>query len=629
MSGIAGIVNLDGAPVDQHLLDRMMEKIVYRGPDAQETWKKDRAGLVHTLLQTTPESMTEKQPCSLDGRIWITADARIDRIEDLKKSLKGKVTYPIDGLTDPELILTAYTAWGKDCVDHLSGDFSFAVWDSEKKELFCTRDHLGIKQFYYMVSQNSFIFSTDISAVIAAMPAPPVINEGLIINYLANRYDSWYYETVYRDIFKLKPGNRVVVREEAELSQYADFMNIPKISYKSNQDYIDHFKEIFLRAVSDRARSGFPMGFEVSGGVDSSSVASMVKHLEETGRISRTDSRLYSCVYKAFPEADERSYVNQLAKRCIPWESSFLDGDRMWDLKGYGSDPGFPPDEPDIISSQRGTIDLAQQAKQDGCRVLLNGYGGDQLLQGSAYHNSYFLGDVLLKDLWREWPYFAEASEWNRGKLFFSGLLKPRVSKMLPEQFRLAFRASFSPEITGQKQPDWLAKKVPDNTRTMFSVYKTELQSSVFGALFGGYWQKGIAELDRFSGANHIERRYPFLDKHLFEFVFSLPVDLLFSKGFCKVILREAMAGILPEPIRTRLTYGTSDELTDYGWREKEKEKIRRLLDSPKTANIGWVSLGALQQSWDAYWKGKPVSTWELNAWLMTELWIREKVAFL
>src|SRR5205814_3811924 len=140
---IVGIINLDGAPVDRPLLERMTDFLAFRGPDAKSVWSDGHVGLGHTMLRTTWESENEQQPCSLDGRVWITADARVDGRADLVRLLAAKGRDVLKGATDPQLILHAYDAWGEGCVQHLIGDFAFAIWDRDRQRLFCARDQLG------------------------------------------------------------------------------------------------------------------------------------------------------------------------------------------------------------------------------------------------------------------------------------------------------------------------------------------------------------------------------------------------------------------------------------------------------------------------------------------------------
>ncbi len=165
MSGIVGIFNRDGAPVDHGLLRALTHFLAYRGPDGREVWVHDAVGFGHTMLRTTRESLNERQPTGLDGRFWITADARIDCRAELRAELESAGRKTSRTTADPDLILHAYAAWKEECVQHLRGDFSFAIWDIRDKILFCGRDHFGIKPFYYAEIGNTFIFSNTLNCV--------------------------------------------------------------------------------------------------------------------------------------------------------------------------------------------------------------------------------------------------------------------------------------------------------------------------------------------------------------------------------------------------------------------------------------------------------------------------------
>src|SRR6185436_9747601 len=133
MSGIVGIVSRQGAGVDERQLRRMTDFLAYRGPDGRRTWLCGPAGFGHTLLRTTSEPQDEVQtgqPATLDGRVWITADARVDGRSDLVRQLESRGRVDLRSASDAQLILHAYHAWADECVDHLLGDFAFAIWDA-------------------------------------------------------------------------------------------------------------------------------------------------------------------------------------------------------------------------------------------------------------------------------------------------------------------------------------------------------------------------------------------------------------------------------------------------------------------------------------------------------------------
>jgi len=184
MSGICGIVHADGSPVDPELLRRLTDSLKFRGPDTQKIWHNGPVGFGHTLLRTTFESEHERQPASLDGEIWITADARIDGWAELKEKLAAAGERVSAHTTDDALILHAYRAWGEDCVNHLIGDFAFAIWDGPKQKLFCARDHFGVRPFFYARVGDGLVFSNTLNCVRLHPAVSDTLNDLSIADHL-------------------------------------------------------------------------------------------------------------------------------------------------------------------------------------------------------------------------------------------------------------------------------------------------------------------------------------------------------------------------------------------------------------------------------------------------------------
>ena len=162
MSGIAGIFNLDGRPVDRELLGRMTDVIAYRGPDRGGIWSDGPVGLGHRMLCTTPESLRETQPLR-DERadLCLVLDGRVDNRDELRGALLARGARPRDD-TDAELVLRAYEVWGEECPKHIIGDFAFAVWDGRRRQLFCARDAIGVRPFFYHLNGQTFMFGTEV-----------------------------------------------------------------------------------------------------------------------------------------------------------------------------------------------------------------------------------------------------------------------------------------------------------------------------------------------------------------------------------------------------------------------------------------------------------------------------------
>src|SRR5206468_7575968 len=172
------------APVDHGVLRRLTGFMSFRGPDAQETWVDDNVGFGHTLLRTTEESEREHQPFTLDGRVWIVSDARVDAQADLIGKLASHGEYVERGAPDVELLLRAYRTWGERCVDHLLGDFAFAVWDGPRKRLFCARDHLGVKPFFYAHLGETVIVSNTLDCIRQHPAVSDKLNDLAIADFL-------------------------------------------------------------------------------------------------------------------------------------------------------------------------------------------------------------------------------------------------------------------------------------------------------------------------------------------------------------------------------------------------------------------------------------------------------------
>src|SRR5216683_2800992 len=197
----------DGAPIERALLQSQVDSLAYRGPDSQTCWLESSIGLGHAMLRTTQEAEGENQPAGLDGRFWIVADARIDCREDLTAELRRSVREVGANAPDSELILHAYAAWGTPCVERLRGDFSFAIWDAAKKELFCARDHFGIKPFYYAQVGDVFIFSNTLNCIRMHPLVSGELNDAAIGDFLLFGLNYDNATTTFRDIQRLPPAH--------------------------------------------------------------------------------------------------------------------------------------------------------------------------------------------------------------------------------------------------------------------------------------------------------------------------------------------------------------------------------------------------------------------------------------
>jgi Asparagine synthase (glutamine-hydrolyzing) len=311
MSAITGIFYRDGREVCHDQMKKMNDILSHRGPDNSDIWVDGPVGFGHQMLWTTSESIHENLPFADDNaKITITADARIDNRIQLFNDLKIESSHCV---SDSELILRSYQKWGEDCPEKLLGDFAFAIWDEEKQVLFCARDHIGVKAFYYYLSDRLFLFATEIKAIISLPEIPCELNEEDVANYIMSISENREI-TFYKKILRLPAAHKMVISSnEKKIIQYWELDSNKKLILNSDEEYQKAFLEIFQDAIECRLRSSFPLGFELSGGLDSSSVVCTAKKIMAQSKNNK-DLNTFSATFETTPECDEQQYINTITK---------------------------------------------------------------------------------------------------------------------------------------------------------------------------------------------------------------------------------------------------------------------------------------------------------------------------
>ena len=293
MSGIVGIFHLDGAPIAPTLLRSLVDFLAFRGPDAHETWMETSIGLGHTLLRTTRESFGERQPAVFEGRYWITADARLDGRSELLAALDLSGCGIGHSVPDSELILRAYAKWGAACVEHLRGDFSFAIWDATTKQLFCARDQFGIKPFYYAIVGSVVIFSNTLDCIRRHPAVSGRLNDLAIADFLLFDMIREPGATSFADIQRLPPAHTLVCgRDGISLRRYWVLPVSAPIHYKRPSECVEQFRELLDQAVADRLRTN-SVAVLMSGGLDSPTVAASAQRVTSARWVRCRPVRVY------------------------------------------------------------------------------------------------------------------------------------------------------------------------------------------------------------------------------------------------------------------------------------------------------------------------------------------------
>ncbi|MFZ3209957.1 MAG: asparagine synthase-related protein, partial [Terriglobales bacterium] len=377
MSGIVGVLGVQGETPDRSLLQALTKFMVFRGPDAQRTWVGKGVAFGHALLSIAPASANEQQPFSLDGEVWIVADARLDARTDLLSELHRAGDPCPSGAGDAELILRAYAAWGQVCLEHLLGDFCFAIWDGKRKCLFCARDQVGIKPFYYAETKRWLVFSNTLDCVRMHAEAAGGPNELSVADFLLFGSIQDSSATIFAGIRRLPPAHALTwCGGKLSVKRYWTPPLDEEVHYQHPTDYEEHFRQLLQTAVKDRLRSD-RAAISLSGGLDSTSVAALAC------RAGCSDLRAFTRVVDKVMPDNERHYSRLFAESLgIPIE--YLAGDRYL--------AGAQPDFADVRSSQPDENVLAAfdtdfyKLASHTSRTLLTGQGGDIGLFPSNSH---------------------------------------------------------------------------------------------------------------------------------------------------------------------------------------------------------------------------------------------------
>jgi len=514
----------------------MLAALQLRGPDASCHWIRDAVGLAHALLATTVESANEHQPCSLDGNIWITADARIDDRATLRRHLAAAGTNPRHSATDAELILHAYAAWGRGCVQHLLGDFAFAIWDQARQRLYCARDPFGIKPFFYAADKRELAFATDVCGITALRESSPVFHQPALADFLLFGYNTDPHATYYRGIHQLSPAHCLTLENDTiQLRRYWTPPAETVVTHRSPSEYTEQFRELFQCAVSDRLRTP-KVGIFLSGGMDSSSIAAAATKLSATNA-SEVALKAYTVTANRICPGDkEVRYATLIADALrIPIGLHPLDDcppfDRWSDVAAPGQAPVYNP-------FHANHLDLLDRVIADGYRVMLCGEGGDPTMISSPGYYPRLLKAFRWLTLYRE----------LYGAFHVHGSIR-RIGLR-----RLATGGYNYPAVVPDF-PQWLDQGFTDrlSLRERWRDYHTtppstgSRQQRALEDLADVAWYTEIFRQNE-GARTPIEVRYPFFDLRVVNFLLSVPQYLVERKA----ILRKAMVADLPAAITAR-----------------------------------------------------------------------------
>jgi asparagine synthase (glutamine-hydrolysing) len=624
MCGICGKLVFDkDAVVAPELLRAMLGEIRHRGPDDDGIYTAPQIGLGHRRLSIIDLNSGHQPLSNEDGSIWVVFNGEIYNYRELREYLRSK-GHVFKTQTDTEVIVHLYEEFGLDFVEKLRGMFAIALWDENRRTLVLLRDRVGIKPIYYYLTDNCIVFGSEIKAVIA----DPAVKRELAVPMI-DRFLTFFYmpgeETLFRNLNKLAPGSLLVVKEgKPSIRKYWD------LSFRETPDSalgFDDAKQRLLELLEDTVKlhmiSDVPVGFLLSGGVDSTAILSLA--------VGKTNQPLHSFTigFSDASVADERPFARLAAKQfgTEHHEMTITSKDFSDFLPKYVWHMEEPVCEPPAVALYY----LSQLAK-NYVKVLLSGEGGDEAFAGySNYRNLTWL--ERSKTCFGPLNGLIGRSLSTANHLLNSEKIRkysPLMGLPLDEYYygrtSNPFRF-FNQEASQLYSPDFARvadkKLSTEAVRRYFrnGIPDTHLSKMLYIDTKTWLPDDLLLKADKITMANSIELRVPFLDHKFLEFAASLPENYKLRGFTTKHIAKEAFRERVPNEILTRKKAGFPVPYESW-LRNDLRDWVSQILLDKKTEERGYFKKGSIEKliSMDSLSGGYSKEIFSLVA---LELWHR------
>lgn len=572
MCGFCGVINIDGEPVDVQLLREMTELISHRGPDDEgyllinslsnkivSCYGDDTVASLKKQLQPLQNLITGNvgmgfrrlaiidlsdnahQPMlDKETETAIVFNGEIYNYLELRNVLKG-LGHTFCTSSDTEVILKAYCQWELDCVNYFNGMWAFVIWDNKRNRIFCCRDRFGVKPFYYHFNEgHKLIFASEIKSILKMVnPRADLfsVNEFLTWSQLDHTK-----HTFFQDVNQLRGGHSLLLQGcNLKIEKYYDLKTVP-ISEKRDQA-IEQFRQTLFDSVKLRLRSDVPVGFAMSGGLDSSSIVSIAKEYKNIERLNT-----FSVVFPNTAQ-DESKYVRMMTDFTGVHNHSISPNEDS--LLSVMDEFVWHQEEPNNGSSYLAEYLLRKSISESKIKVTLEGQGADEIISGYRPLIHFYLQDLL-----KDGKYI---------KYIRESILLNDITSVGAKHFIANLAAVYSPGLYRLLRR-WQLRRVSDFVLPEFvsafrdrtveyqltGKYSSHLNQKLYQYLFETSLPPQLVRADKSSMAFSLECRFPFLDYNLVELAFSLPYNMKINNGVTKYVLREAMKNHLPMGIYKR-----------------------------------------------------------------------------
>ena len=595
MCGIAGIFNhTSNLNVSAHLLENMLLAINHRGPDERGIYLNHNLGLGSVRLSII-DLATGQQPLSdASGNFHIVFNGEIFNYIELKDELEKK-GYRFKTKSDTEVIVASYAMWGIDFITKLNGQFAFAIWDKQKHELLLVRDRVGICPLYYYNKNGTFVFGSEIKAILQH----PGVTPELSINSLCQVFTYWSTltpATLFKNVSEVTPGHYLkITPEHIEIKPYWKLQYPQKENFRniSLQDAKEELEEILTDAVRIRLRADVPVAAYLSGGLDSTTTTALIKKIEpsilNTFYISFADHAFDESAYQK--EASLFLNTHHKSINCTNKEIAKNFPKVVWHSES-----------PMLRTAPAPMYNLSKFVRQNNIKVVITGEGADEMLAGYDLFKEMVIRRFWARDprskyrpllLKKLYPYIPQISGINPQSLrFFYGYKLEEVNYPAYSHLMrwnngrhiLKYLASTYHGIVENFDPfeSWL-DLMPDGFDQWGDLGKAQyLESTLF---MSGYLLS--SQGDRMTMANSVEGRYPFLDHRFIEFASKLPEGLKMHGLNEKYLLKKMIENQIPDSICKRPKQAYRAPISSSFFEKPEMDYVESVLNPGTIADYG------------------------------------------
>jgi asparagine synthase (glutamine-hydrolysing) len=589
MCGIAGFFSADRV-INRDLIRSMTDRIAHRGPDDSGVFCDEFVALGFRRLSIIDVAGGHQPMGNEDGRLQIIYNGEIFNHADLRPPLEA-AGHLYRTRCDTETIVHSYEQYGEECVTRFRGMFAFAIWDKQARTLFCARDRLGIKPFYYWTDGVTFVFASEIKALLVHPVVRAEFDDAGLAEYLAFGYLSGE-RTMFRGIRKLMPGHTVKVELSSSrqlVITQKQYWDVPPPAApgparddqsRDDQSWITECRQRVEETIRMRLMSDVPLGMFLSGGIDSSTIAALMKRMVPDQKI-----KTFSVGYRE-SEYSELGFARELAAEINTDHHEITVG--MDEFFNKLPSLIWHEDEPVVWPSSVSLYFVSKLASQE-VKVVLTGEGADELFAGYGRYQYYAMNE-------RYAGMYGKVPEWVRKpirSLIASSALLPADLRRKAQHtfvgreltFESLFLDNFYSAFSAEDQKG-LAKHAanPDSAYAAYMSYRHQRDSAdpLTRLLYADqktYLVELLMKQDQMSMACSIESRVPFLDHPLVEFAAQVPAHLKIRDGKGKYILRKAVEDLLPQTTLTRKKMGFPTPLKNWLLDPKANPLYAKLLE--------------------------------------------------